>query len=473
MIIFIYILLGALIVTREVRRHYRCQRIDNLTAFNLAYFLFFVVVPLNVICFGEDVVRQKFAYENYGAGSLWTAVSLTLCYLFFVTGYLLKSPDNREKRVQKQDSFSITDVSRVARTVFLLGVIFSAIYATQVGGILDAISKAEQVRSGAYSIQSKYAFLRYFCQFASDAFVLFFVLAAGKRIKKQEVGTTDRIFLVLSLVSFVYYGLSTAGRRPFIYPIALCYLVYWSLGSRIKKAAIAGLALVFIIAGVGAFIGPVVLSGNVSTLFDIVDINRADWLALSEVAYDNAVSGMGDSYIHFVAAQKASLWQFGFLSDIVELPRDFLPSRILGYEKDRDRMLDATSEFILGHRLEEGITGEEPLGLNGYLLVNFGYSGMFALFLALGALYKWMHCRLVPINSNDSVGWLIYWWVTLGFLMYVRDGMLVFILKEQLTWWLIVFFLLHQRTKHQHWMLKAYRRSLHPQLPRKSQTNEI
>lgn len=83
---------------------------------------------------------------------------------------------------------------------------------------------------------------------------------------------------------------------------------------------------------------------------------------------------MGDSFLHFVAAQNASLWQFGFLSDIWELPLQFVPSQVLGFERPRG-MFGKTSAFILGRPLEPGRSGEEPLGLHGYLLVNFSYPG--------------------------------------------------------------------------------------------------
>ena len=58
---------------------------------------------------------------------------------------------------------------------------------------------------------------------------------------------------------------------------------------------------------------------------------------------------------------------------------------------------------MLGYRIPEGYSGGETLGLHGYLLVNFGYPGMFALFFILGLIYKWLHLRLKPANPNDAV----------------------------------------------------------------------
>ena len=91
--------------------------------------------------------------------------------------------------------------------------------------------------------------------------------------------------------------------------------------------------------------------------------------------------------------------------------------------------------------------GGEPLGLHGYLLVNFGYVGMFVLFFLLGLFYKWLHDRLKPAEPKDAVGWLVYWWFVLGFFVYFRDGVLIFVLKEQLTWWVTIALLVHYRAK--------------------------
>lgn len=449
MTLCIYLSLGALIALMEWRRYSRGRQLDAMSFFNFSYFVLFVLVPINVICFGEDVVRQKYAFETYGSGDTSTALSLFFCYVLFCFGYSLKRENRQTATPSEAACFSLADSLRVAKVIFFLGVLLTAIYVVQIGGISAAVSEASEVRSGEFSIGSKYIFYRHFSQFSADAFVLFFAVLLVKKARKTKIASGDKVFLFFALLFFVYYALTTAGRRPFIYPLMLCFLIYWSMGAKLKKAAVAMLALIFIIAGLGTFFGPIVLSGNWSATFDLLDINRADWKALGEIVYDNATSGLADSYIHFVAAQKAFLWQFGFLMDIADLPRDFLPLRLFGIEKSRNAMLDATSEFILGHRLPEGMTSEEPLGLHGYLLVNFGYVGMFASFFVLGRFYRWIHNRFTPSGPKDAVGWLIYWWFVLGFFIYLRDGMLVFVLKEQLTWWLITGVLLHYAAKRQ------------------------
>jgi O-antigen polysaccharide polymerase Wzy len=445
--ICVYVLLGILIVSLELRRRAASKALDAMTVFNYYYFVLFVLVPINVICLGADVVRQQYAYERWGYGDEFTALAIFFSYVFFCFGYWVKSDKRGQSAASNgRSSYPLKASERVAKIIFLVGVLLTGIYVVQMGGILEVIRSASEVRLGELVIESKYIGYRFFSQFSADAFVLFFAVAIGKKVRKTNLAPRDKVFLLCAFVFFVYYALSTGGRRAFIYPIILCYLVYSSVGGRVKKVAVIAFALIFIIAGLGTILGPIVLSGNWATAFDVVDINRADWPGLFEVTYDNATQGLADSFIHFVGAQKASLWQFGFLTDIVNLPWDFFPSRLFGFVRSQ-HMYGETTEYFTGHALDESTSGAEPLGLHGYLLVNFGYVGMFAVFFLLGLFYKWLHIRYKPAETKDAVGWLVYWWVVLAFFVYFREGVIIFVIKTQLTWWMIVGLLAYYRTK--------------------------
>jgi len=414
--------------------------IDAMTAFNCYYLILYALVPINVLCLGEDVVRAKYAYETFGEGDARTALSLLVTYVLFCMGYGLKSSTRPERtRRGERNPYSLETSAYVAKIIFVVGVLLTAIYVVQIGGLSEVITMASQVRSGEYHIESKYIFYRNFSQFSADAFVLFFAVLIGKKIKGAAISAWNKVFLLCTFVFFVYYAASTGGRRPFIYPVILCYLVAVSVGMRVKKWALAALALIFVFAGLGSLIS---VMGTVDNLPGLVELATSDenasWPALTKLAYYNASQGLSDTYISYVASQKASLWQFGFLTDIGDLPRDFFPSQIFGFTRTRNNMLGQTSEYMLGHPLPEDVSGEVTLGLPGYLLVNFGYIGMFALFFLLGRLYRWIHIRFKPAELNDAVGWLVYWWVVLAFFVYFRDGVLVFVIKMQLTWWVTI-----------------------------------
>ncbi|MHB8915505.1 MAG: glycosyltransferase, partial [Thiobacillus sp.] len=158
--------------------------------------------------------------------------------------------------------------------------------------------------------------------------------------------------------------------------------------------------------------------------------------------YLDTVQGTADSFMHFVGMQHAKLWQFGFLADIREIPLQFVPSSLFGFERDRG-IVGKTSEFFLGHPLAQGLSGEEPPGLHGYLLVNFGYFGMFLLFFLLGLAYKLLDNAFRPKWRNDAVAWLIYWWIFFMFLEFFREGAIILELKARASWWLAIGLLIY------------------------------
>jgi hypothetical protein len=432
----------------EIHRYFRSSQIDAMTVFNCCYFVLYVFVPLNVMLFGEDVVRQKYAFETFGAGDLSTSLALLLSYLSFCLGYWAKSRKKFESPSgNPRAGFSLEDSAHVAHIIFLLGVLTTVIYVVQIGGLAQVITMATEITAKRFAVESKYIFYRNFSQFSADAFVLFFAVLIGKKVRNFVISKWDRLFLFCAFVFFVYYAASTGERRPFIYPIILCFLVAASAGLRVKKWAVLAFALVFLFAGLGSMIS---MLGSVDSLPGLVEITsdqNASWPALFELAYDHTTQGLADSYIHFVSAQKASLWQFGFLTDIVNLPNDLLPSQLLGFQRTT-HMHGEVNQFLLGYEPGEDEPGGENLGLHGYLLVNFGYVGMFTAFFCLGLLYKWIHLRFKPAELKDSVGWLIYWWIILAFFVYFREGVLMFVIKLHLTWWLTIAFLFRMRTKH-------------------------
>ena len=105
-------------------------------------------------------------------------------------------------------------------------------------------------------------------------------------------------------------------------------------------------------------------------------------------------------------------------------------------------MYGETTAFINGRPLGEGLSGEETLGLHGYILVNFGYFGMFIIFFVLGYLYHKVHYKFCPINSGDAVSWLIYWWAIIGCFTLFREGSVILVIKGHMVWWLSIFMLI-------------------------------
>src|ERR1700682_1744091 len=103
--------------------------------------------------------------------------------------------------------YSLRTSAVVAKVIFLLGVLTTVVYVIQIGGGFEAISKASEMRSGELVIESKYIGYRHFSQFSADAFVLFFAVIIGKKVRKTNITARDKEFLLCAFVFFVYYAL--------------------------------------------------------------------------------------------------------------------------------------------------------------------------------------------------------------------------------------------------------------------------
>lgn len=460
----LYVLLGLTIVTVEVYRLGRYRSVDTLTLFNGVYFLFFVFAPLNVVAFGEAAVRQKYVYQQFGYGDESTALALLACYLLFIVGYAVKKSNITESAATTCHSFESDKggacsaylqrtATQISIIFLLIGFIGLSYHTALMGGVVEVIKNAPYVRSGEFGLEGKWLFLRQLSVFASTALILFWAVYDTKK----KVSIVDSCLMFIMIIVFVFYALSTNGRREFWYLVILCSLVSLSARNGFKFRQLALFAFGFVI-----WFVPITLNSfeafapvapglsAVSPVTSAVTTGASAAIATSyfNYVYLNTIQGLADTFMHFVGLQHASLWQFGFLADIQEIPLEFFPSSLFGFERGRGFFGD-TSEFFLGHPLAQGLSGEEPPGLPGYLLVNFGYIGMLLLFFLLGQVSKVLDNLLRPARSNDAIAWLIYLWLVFLFLEFFREGALILVLKPRASWWLAIGLLIYAKWRFQ------------------------
>lgn len=411
-----------------------------MTFFNFYYFVFFAFVPINVILFGEAVVRQKYAYQAFGYGDEYTALCLLFSYVLFLMGYMANPSigNGFALKMQRGETYSLEKAARIAFAFFLIGLIAMSYNVVQVGGLLEVVREAPNIRSGEFDFESRFVFIRQFLAFLSSAFILFLAVCLGKKISQSRVTALDKAAMVLMGLLFLYYVLGSAGRREFIYPVILYYLVSSSSG---RSFGLKATLLVIFVLIVGNATASLAMSGFIG-LDEIIRYKDE----VFEIAYLNTVQGLADSFIHFAGMQHADLWQFGFLTDIAELPLQLIPSKVFGFDRGRG-MFGETSQFLLGEGLADNLSGEEPTGFHGYLLVNFGYFGMFVLFFLSGSAYRLLHNVFRPAERKDTIAWLIYWWIFVGFLALFREGVLALALKQYASWWFATGLLLFTRQR--------------------------
>lgn len=434
LLVLCYLTLGILIAAVEVRRLTDGRPLDGLSFFNAAYFIFFVFVPLNVLVFGEEAVRQKYAYQTWAHGDFGTYLSLLLTYVVFVRGYFQRGNSCTPFAIVDRCIAAFPVVPRVAGVFFLIGVAALAYHVSLVGGVVETLYSSPQVRTGEFKLDGDFLFVRQFGSFLATAFMLYWAVYLDAKSPNQigAYGRNSRLlhYLVIALLgtAFVYYALSTYGRREFLYPMLAC-LVIWALAGRRRLWGSLLWLITFSMLWfwVYSFVIP-----------DAVQPTAVQPTTMSNFlrdAYFRTTQGFGDSFMHLVAAEHAVLWQFGFLTDLWEMPAQFLPSQVLGFDRPRG-MYGETSEFILGRPLQPGLSGEEPLGLHGYLLVNFAYPGMVLLFYLAGIGYRALDAAVRPAQGGSALSWLVFIWPAIGALELLRDGVLVLVIKPHVSWWL-------------------------------------
>ncbi|RCK36029.1 hypothetical protein TH9_05085 [Thalassospira xiamenensis] len=439
--IFAYSLLGLLIAIIEIRRLKLQLPINSLTLFNGAYFLFFVIPPIGIVLLGEDAVRQKYAYRMWGYGDFFTAFSLIFSYICFVFGYF-----HRKKHTSRQfhTTISTPNVLNITMLFLLLGAVGMLYHISLVGDVFRTLKLAPIIRSGQFPLEGNYLFIRQLSTFISTAFMLMFALyidvdstaSSNQRCK----ASSRKYFIILTLLTvfFVYYALSTYGRREFVYPVFICLLIW--LNSE-KKRSWGVLVFLSAVCLIWFFIYSFVIPYFLHSMGDLPPESQIPPATIVKNAYFGILQALGDSFMHFVAAEQAELWQFGFLTDIWEIPLQMLPSQLLGFERPRG-MFGETSQFILGRPLEHGLSGEEPLGMHGYLLVNFSYAGMFFVFYLFGRMIQKLDKVLRPSGTGSAIEWLVYLWLIWAALEFLREGVLILVIKPHLSWWLAICILL-------------------------------
>lgn len=462
MIILIYILLAGTIIFVEAQNRGVRRLNDAITLFNLAYFVLFVFAPLNVLVLGEAAVRQRYAYDKWGYGDVGTAAALLACYLAFVAGYFLAK--RLEPRQVVESLFNGRNEILARRAFWLCGVYLAiglvgfAYDTYQMGGLYQIVAYGPFVRTSEYRPGENWIFLRQFDVFWSTAFMLYWAAYETRRV--ENGGGAQRMIFGLAVLAalFVFYALSTNGRRAFWDPVLICILVSLSVresrqwpGWRVHRTTFGILLIASVIfVGRGFFYSPSppgkMVTEHPPSGLSHAGLSRSS-LVVDQLAADvrttylNTVRGLADPFMHFVGAQHARLWQFGFLRDLGEIPEQLLPSKLLGFRRGRG-MYGETSEFFLGHPLEAGLSGVEPLGLHGYLLVNFSYIGMVLVFFLVGVGYRAVARRLRPCDNHNGVGWLVYFWFIWLMFEWLREGALILILKPVFSWWLAALFVL-------------------------------
>ena len=439
-----YIVFG-LVVLLFLWNAIRTKQEGGIILFHLLNGAFFAAYPVSLLLLGKIATRQVYVFDRFGAGTALTLVSLASCYFLFLVGYYyssnLSQPSNSPDNLN--DSYINKIILYVGLIYLLIGLIGYLYQIVQLGGLQEALAKAACVRTSICGLDGKFVFLRQLNPFFGTGFVLLWCWYCAQTDKTQRGIITQTLGLVILTAVYAYLSALTNGRRDFYYPIFMCFaalLLSRRLGKLLDARVVLGMICIFLAILIWWLLAR---KGSSAYVQVVQNVQQAECAFDSPViryfcfASINTIQGFGDTFMHYVAMQNTELWQFGFLRDIRELPLQFVPSRLFGFERGKGVLAD-TSEFILGYRLSETTTGEEPPGLHGYLISNFGYIGLIFWFFIFGVIFKKISSRFRPVSSENPVKWTPYVFVLMLALELLRDGFMAFILKSRASWILFI-----------------------------------
>lgn len=455
----LYMGLGLLVLTNELRRIRSRRPFNLLSVVSLLFLLLYVAVPLVAAVAGPITVRQKFVYQEWGLGDAGTAAILLFSYIACWFGYrmgdrcgkssangLLQSPEPRGRLWLIFAVMSLLGILGLIHQMLLVG-----------GGPVQVLTSAAGLRSGAIEVRHPTLFLGHLRYFIATAFVVLFALYL--RYTPDEEDRMKRLTFNVVLFSFglvfVYFAVSGNGLRLFAVPVGLCAAMALFSGPRPNRSGLAvlvSLTVCWVVVS-GYAIRPVAnpeLPESAAASETVTPVAPTRGSKPSHFRSNNAglplrvARGLSDSFMHFVAAEQAGFLRFGFLTDIRALPRVILPSQLLNIEEP-PAMYRETAEFMLGRPLEEGRAGEEPLGLHGYLLVNLSAPGLLAAFALFGWLLNKLDRSLRPKTRGDPVAWMIFGMVSVTIAEFFRDGVVSLLLIPYMSWWILIAVLFSSR----------------------------
>ena len=159
-----------------------------------------------------------------------TACALILSYLVFIFGYLRKVKGEKPKGAFSGDLNGVA--FRLAISFLLIGGIAMVYHVTLIGGFVETLKLAPRVRTGEFALDGRMLFIRQFLYFLATGFMLYWAICLDRVGAKRQLSMRSQLLLVSFSLFFLYYALSTYGRREFVYPMMICLVIWAVVGER-------------------------------------------------------------------------------------------------------------------------------------------------------------------------------------------------------------------------------------------------
>ena len=405
------------------------RRVDFFLLFSTFFLVMYVLAPLHLLVGGSGFLFPiyLYAYTQYGAGSLLSALVVIIGYLSVASGYYSKLVRATASRVRFELSWKTSQTLPVAGLLLCLSFISIVIYALQYGSLERAIKLAILIRGGEWTESGPYVFMKHFMGFSCVSLFLVFTttLKEGWRHRfalKAALG-------LFSCLGVILTGLLTAGRGFIIELFLVLYLTLVLYKRRLYipfLLLIGAFAFIFILVGKPFFhslyrgepLGPII---SLFHNFDFAAAYQRLWREFMHpyISLEAAIATTGEFTPRFFLD-----WIYALLCLAPERLIPFQPPETIAY---------LNTELVTGVR--ESVV---PPGLLAFLWYSALLPGVIFGGVVFGAIGRWLDTVLGK-NRRDPLGIGLYVLAAFmwgGFMVMYSEPRVFFFAK--LTW--LVFF---------------------------------
>ncbi|OQX73158.1 MAG: hypothetical protein B6D59_06425 [Campylobacteraceae bacterium 4484_4] len=442
--ILVYLLLGLLIITIELKRE-RYFYFDLLTFFHFFYFLVYVFTPIALIIGGPHLINDDMPFGIfYYHKCAYTPYVILGAYLFFLAGFYWQKPHYFAKRFEiRFPAFTLYDLLKILpfAFAFLYAVLF--LYTSEFGGIIEAIRQAEAYRSSAIAFK-KFAFVKYFFPLND---ILLYTLFYLLYLKKEAC--CRKWFLFYFFLSILFVSLKFAlnnSRGDLLFTLGGFYVIAAIYHRRFfwKFVWITTLLTIFVLKFADPLFGAVAIW--------IRDGFEAFWNAfITELKIQNAHgSSIISNFTHAIVSLDTSLqsagynYPFRYLKDFVNGITSLVPGQLFGSSSSDLTLMEQNTILLSGVRKEIVLPG--ILGFLGYAFHAVGiFVGMFVYGTIGAILSEWFSIlyRKYPISLPilylyiSSYGYFVF----RGTIIYaIHDNFMLFVVSAILLYFAKIYY---------------------------------
>jgi len=439
MALFMYFLLGAVIVYYELTRK-RYFKIDLITFFNIFFFLVYSFAPAALILEGTHLILDDMPYgHEYFGNYFFTPYLVFFSYLFFIAGFQTLSFANKESISKYNFEFKFwwneNTIFMLLPFAYLLLLFFLFIYINEIGGLSKAIETAEAYRAGVLEY-NKFGFVMQF--FPLNTILLYYVFY--KYFLQRDKNKVYLFYFFVSLVIVILVTILHNSRGYLIFQVIGLYVIaanYYK--NYFFKYLIPSLIVAFIIIKYGKpFFNAVQF--YFTDGYDAFVSAFTGWLEAKEQEGNSLVP----YFTHPIVSLEASLQrsttdvELRYFRDIVDAFVLLLPNELLNIKEPEMLLMQQNTLLLQGRDTEIVLPG---------ILGYFSYAGhVIGLFLGsylyglIGAMFMQL---FIPIYKNYKASIVYIYLFFLSYGYFVFRGVPSQVINDSFIYTVVMVFLLY------------------------------